>query len=152
MGHCGRRANGKETQMKITFDTDEIKATCIDAQTFALNAEAEKSIVRLLDIQEQLNEFIEQVKQGIIERAQEIDANFTSITGDNIKLEYRETGSKFTLVDHETVDTTFVTLTERMAVNAKAVERFMAENNGELPAGVKMNERKKSIIIKRKDK
>ena len=37
-------------------------------------------------------------------------------------------------------------------VNAKNVERFMAEHNGVLPAGVKLNERKKSIIIKRKDK
>lgn len=137
--------------MKITFDTDKIKEACIDAQTFALNANAEKSIVRLLDIQEQLNEFIEQVKQGIIDRAQEIDANFTSIAGDNIKLEYRETGSKFTLVDHETVDTTFVTLTERMAVNTKAVEQFWKEH-GTLPTGIKLNERKKTLVIKRKDK
>lgn len=138
--------------MKITLDTDKIKETCIDATRFALTAEGERSLVRLLNIQEQINTFVEQVKEEIAKEAQTLDEDFTSITGDVLKIEYRECGSKFTVVDPETVDETFVTLTERMAVNAKAVERFMAENNGELPAGVQMNERKKSIIIKRKDK
>lgn len=137
--------------MKITFDTDEIKKACIDAQTFALNADAEKSIVRLLDIQEQLGEFIEQVKQGIVERAQEVDPNFTSITGDKIKVEYRETGAKYGLIDNETVDGRFVTLTERMAVNTDAVEQYWQEYEV-LPAGVTRKERKKTLIIKRKDK
>jgi len=138
--------------MKITLDTDEIKKTCIDATHFAITAEGERSLVRLLDIQEQINAFVEQVKQEIVDEAKTLDDDFTSITGDVLKIEYRECGSKFTVVDPETVRGEFVTLTERLAVNAKAVERFMAENNGELPAGVKMNERKKSIIIKRKDK
>lgn len=137
--------------MKITFDTDEIKKACIDAQTFALNADAEKSIVRLLDIQEQLGEFIEQVKQGIVERAQEVDPNFTSITGDKIKIEYRETGAKYGLIDHETVEGRFVTLTERMAVNTDAVEQYWQQYEV-LPAGVVRKERKKTLIIKRKDK
>lgn len=137
--------------MKITFDTDEIKKACIDAQTFALNADAEKSIVRLLDIQEQLGEFIEQVKQGIVERAQEVDPNFTSITGDKIKVEYRETGAKYGLIDNETVEGRFVTLTERMAVNTDAVEQYWQQYEV-LPAGVVRKERKKTLIIKRKDK
>ena len=130
--------------MKIVLDTEELKETCIDATRFAITAEGERSLVRLLDIQEQINTFVEQAKES--------DSNFTSITGDVLKVEYRECGAKFALCDHETVDETFVTLTERMAVNAKNVERFMAEHNGVLPAGVKLNERKKSIIIKRKDK
>ena len=138
--------------MKITLDTDEIKKTCIDATHFAITAEGERSLVRLLDIQEQINAFVEQVKQEIVDEAKTLDDDFTSITGDVLKIEYRECGSKFTVVDTETVRGEFVTLTERMGVNVKAVERFMAENNGELPAGVRMNERKKSIIIKRKDK
>ena len=138
--------------MKIVLDTEELKETCIDATRFAITAEGERSLVRLLDIQEQINTFVEQVKENIVEQAKEIDSNFTSITGDVLKVEYRECGAKFALCDHETVDGTFVTLTERMAVNAKNVERFMAEHNGVLPAGVKLNERKKSIIIKRKDK
>lgn len=137
--------------MKITFDTDEIKKACIDAQTFALNADAEKSIVRLLDIQEQLGEFIEQVKQGIVERAQEVDPNFTSITGDKIKIEYRETGAKYGLIDNETVEGRFVTLTERMTVNTEAVEQYWQQYEV-LPAGVVRKERKKTLIIKRKDK
>ena len=138
--------------MKITLDTDEIKKTCIDATRFALTAEGERSLVRLLDIQEQINTFVEQVKEEIVKEAQTLDEDFTSITGDVLKIEYRECGSKFTVVDPETVDETFVTLTERMAVNAKAVEGFMAEHNGQLPNGIAMNERKKSIIIKRKEK
>ena len=138
--------------MKIILDSEEIKDICIDATTFAITAEGERSLVRLLNIQEQINAFVEQVKEEIVEKAKTIDGDFTSIKGDVLKIEYRECGSKFTLVDNATVKREFITLTERMAVNTKAVERFMAENNGELPAGVQMSDRKKSIIIKRKGK
>ena len=136
---------------KLLLDSEQITNACIDAQKFAISAESEKSLVQLLDIKEKIDEFVETVKDGIVKEALKFDPNFTSISGDKIKLEYRETGAKYGLVDHETVDGKFVTLTERMAVNTDEVEQYW-QQHGVLPAGITCKERKKTLIIKRKDK
>ena len=136
---------------KLLLDSELITNACIDAQKFAISADAEKSLVQLLDIKDKIDEFVEIVKDGIVKEALKFDPNFTSVSGDKIKIEYRETGAKYGLIDHETVDGKFVTLTERMAVNTDEVEQYW-EHHGILPAGVIRKERKKTVIIKRKDK
>lgn len=136
---------------KLLLDSELITNACIDAQKFAISAESEKSLVQLLDIKEKIDEFVETVKDGIVKEALKFDPNFTSISGDKIKLEYRETGSKFALVDHETVDGKFVTMTERLSVKTDEVEQYL-QQHGVLPAGITCKERKKTLIIKRKDK
>ena len=118
---------------------------------FAISAESEKSLIQLLDIKEKIDEFVEIVKDGIVKEALKFDPNFTSISGDKIKLEYRETGSKFALVDNETVEGKFVTMTERLSVKTDEVEQYW-QQRGVLPAGITCKERKKTLIIKRKDK
>ena len=136
---------------KLLLDSELITNACIDAQKFAISAEAEKSLVQLLDIKEKIDEFVETVKDGIVKEALKFDPNFTSISGDKIKLEYRETGSKFALVDNETVEGRFVTMAERMSVKTDEVEQYW-QQHGVLPAGITCKERKKTLIIKRKDK
>ena len=136
---------------KLVLDSEQITNACIDAQKFAISADAEKSLVQLLDIKEKIDEFVETVKDGIVKAALKFDPNFTSISGDKIKLEYRETGSKFALVDNETVEGKFVTMTERLSVKTDEVEQYW-QQHGVLPAGITCKERKKTLIIKRKDK
>lgn len=136
---------------KLLLDSELITNACIDAQKFAISAKSEKSLVQLLDIKEKIDEFVEIVKDGIVKEALKFDPNFTSISGDKIKIEYRETGQKYGLIDNETVEGRFVTLTERMAVNTDAVDEYWQQYEV-LPAGVIRKERKKTVIIKRKDK
>ena len=136
---------------KLVLDSEQITNACIDAQKFAISAKSEKSLVQLLDIKEKIDEFVEIVKDGIVKEALKFDPNFTSISGDKIKIEYRETGSKFALVDNETVEGRFVTMTERMSVKTDEVEQYW-QQHGVLPAGITCKERKKTLIIKRKDK
>lgn len=136
---------------KLVLDSEQITNACIDAQKFAISAKSEKSLVQLLDIKEKIDEFVETVKDGIVKEALKFDPNFTSISGDKIKIEYRETGSKFALVDNETVEGRFVTMTERLSVKTDEVEQYW-QQHGVLPAGITCKERKKTLIIKRKDK
>lgn len=136
---------------KLVLDSEQITNACIDAQKFAISAESEKSLIQLLDIKEKIDEFVEIVKDGIVKEALKFDPNFTSISGDKIKLEYRETGSKFALVDNETVEGKFVTMTERLSVKTDEVEQYW-QQHGVLPAGITCKERKKTLIIKRKGK
>ena len=134
---------------QITIDSDQIARLCQTAEGFALDSEAEDSLCKLLDIQDQINQFVEEVKSKIAEKATQIDADFTGLSGDRLKLEYRATGAEFALEDHATVDEMFITRTERMGVNAEAVRDFV-EANGYLPAGVIVRKRKKTLVIKRK--
>ena len=136
---------------KLVLDSEQITNACIDAQKFAISAKSEKSLIQLLDIKEKIDEFVEIVKDGIVKEALKFDPNFTSISGDKIKLEYRETGSKFALVDNETVESKFVTMTERLSVKTDEVEQYW-QQHGVLPSGITCKERKKTLIIKRKDK
>ena len=136
---------------KLVLDSEQITNACIDAQKFAISAESEKSLVQLLDIKKKIDGFVEIVKDRIVKEALKFDPNFTSISGDKIKLEYRETGSKFALVDNETVEGKFVTMTERLSVKTDEVEQYW-QQHGVLPAGITCKERKKTLIIKRKDK
>lgn len=134
---------------KITLDSDQIAKLCQTAEGFALDAQAEDSLCKLLDIQDQINKFVDEVKNKIVENATKLDSDFTSLSGDRLKLEYRASGAEFDLEDHATVEEMFITRTERMGVNAEAVRGFVAEH-GYLPAGVIVRKRKKTLVIKRK--
>lgn len=133
----------------ITLDSDQIAKLCQTAEGFALDAQAEDSLCKLLDIQDQINKFVDEVKSKIVESATKLDSDFTSLSGDRLKLEYRASGAEFDLEDHATVEEMFITRTERMGVNAEAVRGFVAEH-GYLPAGVIVRKRKKTLVIKRK--
>jgi hypothetical protein len=134
----------------LTLDEKELIVLKEDAVGFALDQKAEDSLCRLLDLQTKVNEYVEQVKQAIAEKALEYDADFTSISGDKVKLEYRQFGSEFSIKDQDKVPEAFMTKTERVAVNAEAVRAFM-KTTGQLPDGIIQNERKKTLVIKRKE-
>lgn len=133
----------------LTLDSDMLAEVCKDAEGFAMDASAEEALCTLLAVQDQINEFVEEVKLKIIENASDIDPDFTSISGDKIKLEYRASGAEFEIEDEKLVEEPFMTKTVRMGVNAKEVRSFL-ESTGELPIGIKQRERKKTLIIKRK--
>jgi len=133
----------------ILLDSDQIAELCKTSEGFALDQSAEESLVKLLDIQEQINKFVEEVKTKIVENASKLEPDFTSISGDKIKLEYRASGAEFEIEDENLVEEMFMTKTVRMGVNTKEVRHFM-ELTGALPNGIKQRERKKTLIIKRK--
>lgn len=134
--------------MKITIDSDEISEICRKGSGFALTPDAEKSLVRLLDIQEQISEFVEKVKDTIRDNALELDPNFSGLKGDEIKIEYHETGSRYAIERPEVVPKEFITTKTTTTLNLKAVERWELEN-GSLPDGIERLERPRKVIIKR---
>lgn len=136
--------------MQIIIDTDDFRRDCIHAETFALSDDGERALIRVLDLQDKINKFVEEVKSKIVENAKTIDADFTAISGRNVKLEYRASGAKYELKDHESVDATFVTTTMRDTPNTKAIDEYRKSHDGELPIGVEEKQRVKTLIIKRK--
>lgn len=134
--------------MKLIIDSDEVSKVCQNGSEFYLEPEAEKSLARLLDIQQQINEFVEKVKENIETNATSIDPNFTGLKGDLVKIEYHETGARYAIEQPEIVEQAFITTKTTQSLNLKAVERYELEN-GSLPLGVERLHRAKKLIIKR---
>ena len=134
--------------MKITIDTDEVKKLTADAKNILLSAEAENSILALLDMQEQIELAIDEAKKSIEEEALKINPNFSSVKSDKVKVFYRAYGARF-LIDEsklKQLPIDFYTKVTKISANAKAIERYEKENETILD-GVIETERKKSISI-----
>lgn len=134
----------------ILLDSDQIAELCKTSEGFALDQSAEESLVKLLDIQDQINKFVEEVKTKIAENASKVEPDFTSISGDRVKLEYRSFGAEFEMENEDLVDTMFKNYKPPKAeIDTKAVKEYL-KLTGNLPLGIKQRERKKTLIIKRK--
>lgn len=135
---------------QLTLYSDELSTIYPNADGFAIDANAEENLCKLLDFQEAVNQFVEEVKEKLAENALKLDKDFVGLTGDKVKLEYRPFGSEFNVVLPNDTEETYLTRTERVGVNVKAVRDFMETHNGELPYGIEQRERKKTLVIKRK--
>lgn len=134
---------------KITLDSEEITRLCETAEGFVLDAGAEESLCKLLEVQESVNALVEKVKESIVEKALAIDSDFTSITGDRLKAEYRAYGAEFTIDDIDAIDRTFLNVKEKVELDVARVKEY-ERLTGELPKGVIRKERKRTLTIKRK--
>lgn len=133
---------------KLTIDTEEISKVCNDASGVMLDMEAEKSLYRLLEIKEQIDEFVEKVKAKIVDSAITVDPHFTALKGDLLKMEYRAYGAVYEMPDHSQVLPEFKVEKTSYSINTKAVEAF-EEVSGELPTGIARADRKKQLTIKK---
>jgi hypothetical protein len=69
----------------ITLDTQEIARLSKEGGKFAMNAESEVALARLLFIREKIDEFITEAKAEIEKSALDLDKDFTGLKGDKIK-------------------------------------------------------------------
>lgn len=133
---------------QLIIDSDEIAKICKDGSDFVLDAGAEESLARLLDIQDQIAEFVGQVKKNIETSALKLDGNFTGLKGDKLKIEYRAYGAVYDAPFPETVENTYCTSKRVYSLNTKAIEAYEQEYDG-LPEGIMRKERSKQLTIKR---
>lgn len=134
---------------KITLDSEEIARLCETAEGFVLDASAEESLCKLLEVQESVNALVEKVKESIVEKALAIDSDFTSISGDRLKAEYRAYGAEFAIDDIDAVDKAFLNIKEKAELDVASVKEY-ERLTGKLPKGVIRKERKRTLTIKRK--
>lgn len=124
------------------------------SENIAVDVKSEEPIAWLLDVKKWVDDTLAKVKTAIATRAVESDANFTSVRGDKIKVEYRAFGSEFSLAEDfdeaEDFDPAFMKreVITKITPIASAVTNYEKET-GELPRGIVRNKREKQIIIKR---
>ena len=133
-------------------DLEHIK---LDADKIFLEAEGEKVLLKLLDIQQQVEDAIAAAKAKLEETALKLDPNFTSIQADKIKVYYRAFGSKY-YIDEAHIELAPKELYEvetkvNYKIDSKAVDKWVDEHKG-MPTGITEVERKKTLTISLKNK
>lgn len=134
---------------KLLIDTDIITSLCKDSEKIIFDDGAEDRLVELLNIQTKINNFVEIVKQAIVDNAQKLDKDFTSMVGDKVNMSYRYFGAQYavedwSLVQEELLDT-------KQTLNMDKVKDYLKYHN-RLPSGVVEREREKKLVIKVKEK
>lgn len=136
--------------MILNIDTDEVVKLVEDGKKFLLDAESEKSIVALLQLQQAVEQAIKDVKEKVVEEGLKHSPDFTGVRSDKVRIMYRYYGSQYKLDTTmlNNIDERFYTKSVRYAPNSKEIDTY-AKTEKKLPAGVVPNvDRAKQVSVK----
>lgn len=131
----------------VRINPAEILQAQTDGKTIIFDPKAEDAIVRLLEIQREVDGAIDYLKSEIERQALEYNENFTSVKGDKIKVNYSMSGAKYkekgSCGKHRTK---FWTKKTTWSIDSAAVDAFKAKRYC-LPVGIVEVARKRTIRI-----
>lgn len=136
--------------MKI--DLEKLEALKLEAGKIFLEPEGEKVLVQILEIQQQVEDAVSEVKRILEEKALAIDPNFSSIQADQIKVYYRQYGSRYKIDESQIkiIPKDLYTVKESYYPISEAIEKYTEEHGG-MPAGVIEPERPKQLTFSLKN-
>ena len=131
--------------MKLTIDTNQPLTLAQEAGKFVFKKEAEEQLVKLLELQEIVNQAVNEAKRQIREAGESIDPSFRGVIGEKVKAIYRTYGAKYTYRMNE-IEIAKPFLKEKIyySVDSGVVDEFV-KKEGKLPEGIYDKERTKSI-------
>lgn len=133
--------------MIVKINSGEILKLEKNGEGIVLDSKAEDAIVRLLEIQREVDGAIEYLKSEIERQAVAYNPNFSGLKGEKIKITYSASGAKFkdtgTVRNHSKA---FWTKKVTWSLDSKAIEEYRSKWYA-LPAGVAEVKRKKTIRI-----
>ena len=130
----------------MIIEIEKLNDLVCDADKIVLSNDGEKSIIQLLKLQKQIEQAIITAKMMVEKKALELNPNLKSITSDNLRISYRQYGSKYKIDESffEKLDPSFYKVTKRYDVIADEVEKY-TEDHKSLPIGINEIERPKSL-------
>jgi hypothetical protein len=138
---------------ELVIKYDNLELLVQGSKQITINPTGEELLVKLLELQEKVDFAVKQCKERLSVAIQEIDPDLTSISSDNVKVMYRVYGAKFgldtNLIDH--LDSKFYTEKVSYSPNAKEIDNHI-KTTGEIPNGIKINDRSKTVSISLKEK
>ena len=113
---------------KIMIDPKYPMELAKEGGKLVLKKEAEEYLVKLLELQELVEQAINQAKQTIQETGEAIDPSFKGVVGEKVKAIYRPYGSKYSyrLNDIE-VAKPFLKEKTYYSVDSKLVDKYVKE-------------------------
>ena len=82
-------------ELIVKINPTEIFQTQNEGKDFIVNPNAEKAIIRLLEIQAEVDKAVELLKSEIERQALEFNPNISAIKGEKIKINYSAAGAKY---------------------------------------------------------
>jgi hypothetical protein len=134
--------------MILTIDTDEIANLVEKAQDIYFSESGEQHLLKLLDIQDMVEEAVKSAKSNLENAGLQINPNFKSIAGSRVKVSYRFFGDKYKIYDESMLDKSMVTSKVKYAIDSDKVEKY-EEEKGQLPMGITLSDRAKTISFRR---
>lgn len=136
------------------IDTDQLNELVVKADEIFLTPQGEKVLIKLLEIQDQVEKAIDEAKVKLEAAALKANPNFSSIQADKIKVYYRAYGARF-YIDEAQINLApkeLYTAEPKITykIDTKAVEKWVDQHGG-MPTGIKEVERTKSITFSLKN-
>ena len=134
----------------ITLNSDEIVKLGVSASKGIHDEKAEADFAKLLQIQESIDNFVDEVKKQILKEAKDNDPNITGYQGKLLKFEFRKYGSKYRILsgfDKLAVDGGFAKVKQSVSLDTKAVDEYL-KSSGTLPEFIVEKERPTTLTIK----
>jgi hypothetical protein len=138
-----------------TIDLEKLEELKVKADDIFLTPQGENVLVKLLEIQEQVEKAIIEAKLRLEATALKANPNFSSIQGNKIKVYYRAFGAKY-YIDEKNLHMApkeLYTAEEKIVykIDTKLVDKWIDDHGG-LPTGINEVERKKAISFGLKNK
>ena len=134
-------------ELIVKINPTEIFQAQNEGKDFIVNPNAEKAIIRLLEIQAEVDKAVDLLKSEIERQALEFNQSFSAIKGEKIKINYSAAGSKYKDNGEAKFHSyKFWKKKTTWSIDSKAVDEHRAKYY-RLPAGIAEVERKKTIRI-----
>lgn len=134
-------------ELVVKINLSEMLRMQADGANIAVNPEAENAIIRLLEIQNEVNKAVDLLKSEIERQALEFNPNFSAIKGSRLKINYSASGAKYKengeVKCHQKV---FWKKKITWSPDSKAIDKHRAKYY-RLPKGIVEVERKKTIRL-----
>jgi hypothetical protein len=137
----------------MTIDIENLTQLVAKADEIVFSPEGEETLLKLLELQEQIEAAIDEAKKKIEETALKANPNFSSVQGSKVKAYYRSFGTKYH-ADENTIDEApkeLYTVETKVTfkIDSAAVDAWI-EKNGSTPKGIIPANRTKVISIQKK--
>jgi len=139
----------------IHIDIDRVGDLTVNADEIFLKPEGERVLVKLLDLQEQIENAISEAKIKLEVAALKANPNFSSIQANKVKVYYRAFGAKY-YIDESNIKMAPKELYQAeekvvYKIDTKAVDKWIDQHGGP-PTGINEVERKKTLTFSLKTK
>jgi len=131
----------------LTVDLSKTRDLALLAGKLVFKKEAEVELLKLLELQTRINEYVEMVKDLILESGETIAPNFKGVIGEKIRCIARQYGGKYTYArEIEPLVLEYLDEVNYLKVNSEKVDKYF-KDKGELPEGIIIKDREKKLSI-----
>lgn len=136
----------KAPKNQLVIDLDSIRIMASEGGKLVFTPKAEDAIIKLLQLQELIENQIKSVKEQIATAGQAIDPNFKGVVGENVKAIFRSYGEKYGYDNNFNTPAEVLKTVTWIKVNGAAVDAYIKEH-GVMPIGIYAKDRDPQLSL-----